>query len=104
MVGRGNLLGWSAQPPMVGTTTGTTIGITTRAAPRPPDNAIMKMLTRLLGEPVGHDTPVLDIAALNDNTQTSSPLFQDVLSFCHHLRAMRRPAESERVMIRMWLG
>merc|ERR1712032_181768 len=34
---------------MVGTTTGTTIGITTRAAPRPLDDAIMRMLTRLLG-------------------------------------------------------
>ena len=40
---------------MVGTTTGTTIGTTTT---RPLDDAIMRILTRLLGEPVGNDAPV----------------------------------------------
>ena len=54
----GRELGWygGAREP-VGMV-GTTIGITTGAAPRPPDDAIMRLFTRLLGEPAGRDHPV----------------------------------------------
>ena len=93
----GRELGWygGAREP-VGMV-GTTIGITTGAAPRPPDDAIMRLLTHLLGEPGAcHDPTVALLPAV--------PLFQDVLSFCQHLRVMRRQAELERVKIRMWSG
>jgi hypothetical protein len=88
----GRELGWygGAREP-VGMV-GTTIGITTGAAPQPPDDAIMRIFTRLLGESVGYVSIYL------------VPLFQDVLSFCHHLRLMRRQSELERIKKRMLSG